>query len=490
MSDLSDLFKTHFTQYASYVILERAIPHVLDGLKPVQRRLLWTLFRMDDGKMHKVANIVGRTMALHPHGDAPIVEALVVLANKGFLIETQGNFGNPLTGDPHAAARYIEARLSPLAKEVLFNTDLMTFHDSYDGREQEPDVLTAKIPLLLLHGVDGIAVGMTTKIFPHNFCDLLEAQIAILNDQPFSLFPDFPSGGTMDASDYQAGLGSIVLRATIDIINDKTLLIKEICPSTTTETLIRSIENAAKRGIIKIDSIQDFSTDLPHIEIKLPKGIHAKDLLRPLYTHTECQVILTSRPTAIYQGKPWETTISEILRLQTETLQNYLKKELLILEDSLSRELYHKTLEYLFIKHKLYDTVRSMLSKRKTSPSSSAIHNAVLEALTPFLDTLPAPDKQATAQLAALTIKKILCFDENSYEKELACLEKKRSSVQKDLSQLKKYTVLYIKKLLETYRQLGHRKTKIAKFDDLPTERVSAHKKAKELAALDQEENF
>lgn len=294
----------------------------------------------------------------------------------------------------------------------------------------------------------------------------------------------------MDASDYQDGLGSIVLRATIDIINDKTLLIKEICPSTTTETLIRSIENAAKRGIIKIDSIQDFSTDLPHIEIKLPKGIYAKDLLRPLYTHTECQVILTSRPTAIYQGKPWETTISEILRLQTKTLQNYLKKELLILEDSLSRELYHKTLEYLFIKHKLYDTVRSMLSKRKTSPSSSTIHNAVLEALTPFLDTLPAPDKQATAQLAALTIKKILCFDENSYEKELACLEKKRSSVQKDLSQLKKYTVLYIKKLLETYRQLGHRKTKIAKFDDLPTERVSAHKKAKELAALDQEENF
>lgn len=326
MSDLSDLFKTHFTQYASYVILERAIPHVLDGLKPVQRRLLWTLFRMDDGKMHKVANIAGRTMALHPHGDAPIVEALVVLANKGFLIETQGNFGNPLTGDPHAAARYIEARLSPLAKEVLFNTDLMTFHDSYDGREQEPDILAAKIPLLLLHGVDGIAVGMTTKIFPHNFCDLLEAQIAILNDQPFSLLPDFPPGGTMDASDYQDGLGSIVLRATIDIINDKTLLIKEICPSTTTETLIRSIENAAKRGIIKIDSIQDFSTDLPHIEIKLPKGIYAKDLLRPLYTHTECQVILTSRPTAIYQGKPWETTISEILRLQTKTLQNYLKK--------------------------------------------------------------------------------------------------------------------------------------------------------------------
>ncbi|QHP82908.1 DNA topoisomerase IV [Chlamydia suis] len=486
MSDLSDLFKMHFTQYASYVILERAIPHVLDGLKPVQRRLLWTLFRMDDGKMHKVANIAGRTMALHPHGDAPIVEALVVLANKGFLIETQGNFGNPLTGDPHAAARYIEARLSPLAKEVLFNTDLMTFHDSYDGREQEPDVLAAKIPLLLLHGVDGIAVGMTTKIFPHNFCELLEAQIAILNDRPFSLFPDFISGGTMDASNYQDGQGFIVLRATIDIINDKTLLIKEICPSTTTETLIRSIENAAKRGFIKIDSIQDFSTDLPHIEIKLPKGVYAKDLLQPLYAHTECQVILTSRPTVIYQGKPWETSISAILHLHTETLQNYLQKELLLLEDVLNRELYHKTLEYLFIKHKLYDAVRSTLSKRKTSPSASAIHTAVLDALTPFLGKLPPPDKQATTQLSSLTIKKILCFDENIYEKELLSLEKKRSCVQKDLSQLKKYTILYIKKLLDTYKHLGQRKTRMVKFKDLPSEKTLFHKKEKELAVIEQ----
>ena len=337
--------------------------------------------------------------------------------------------------------------------------------------------------------MDGIAVGMTTKIFPHNFCDLLKAQIAILNDQPFSLFPDFASGGSMDASDYQDGLGSIVLRATIDIVNDKTLLIKEICPSTTTETLIRSIENAAKRGIIKIDSIQDFSTDLPHIEIKLPKGVHAKDLLQPLYAHTECQVVLTSRPTAIYQGKPWETSVSEILRLQTETLQSYLKKELLILEDSLTREHYHKTLEYLFIKHKLYDTVRAMLSKRKTSPSASVIHNAVTDALAPFLGTLPTPDKQATTQLASLTIKKILCFDENAYEKELLSLEKKRCNVQKDLGQLKKYTILYIKKLLDAYKHLGHRKTKIEKFEDALLGK-SIHKKAKEASTIDQEESL
>ncbi|WP_201456518.1 DNA gyrase subunit A [Chlamydia sp. 17-3921] len=463
MCDISQLFKIHFMHYASYVILERAIPHVLDGLKPVQRRLLWTLFRMDDGKMHKVANIAGRTMALHPHGDAPIIEALVVLANKGYLIETQGNFGNPLTGDPHAAARYIEARLSPIAKETLFNTDLMTVHDSYDGREKEPDILPSKLPLLLLHGVDGIAVGMTTKIFPHNFVELLQAQIKILKNCPFTLFPDFLSGGSMDPTNYQDGLGSVLLRATINIIDDKTLLIQEICPSTTTESLIHSIENAAKRGVFKIDNIQDFSTDLPHIEIKLPKGVHAKDILPLLFEHTECQVELFSRPTAIYNNKPIECTISTILKLHTEALQGYLQKELQLLSDQLEQEHFHKTLEYFFIKHKLYDLVRKKLSQ-ENKISQENIHKTILSVLSPWISDLPTPTKADIAQLGSLTIRKILCFREEVYAKELKALEKKQIAVRKDLGRIKEYTIKYLKDLLSRYGALGKRKTQITKL--------------------------
>ncbi|ANH78522.1 DNA gyrase subunit A [Candidatus Chlamydia sanziniae] len=465
MCDISDLFKLHFMHYASYVILERAIPHILDGLKPVQRRLLWTLFLMDNGKMHKVANIAGRTMAFHPHGDAPITEALVVLANKGYLIDTQGNFGNPITGDPHAAARYIEARLSPLARETLFNTQLMSFQNSYDSREKEPVVFPAKLPLLLLHGVDGIAVGMTTKIFPHNFTELLKAQIAILNNRHVTVLPDFPSGGIMDARNYQDGLGSVTIRVSIDIVDDKTLIIKEICPLSTTETLIRSIENAAKRGILKIDSIQDFSTHAPYIEIKLPKGTYASEILPPLFEHTECEVVLHSKPTAIYNNQPIESSISEILKLHTESLQKYLQKELQLLYEQLSLEHHYKILEYIFIKHKLYDQVRDSLSAQNSIASSKDVHEAVLSVLDPWLTYFSSPlTKQDTTQLASLTIKKILCFNEEAYTKELKTIEKKQAVIQKDLNKMKQVTIKYLKNLLERYSTLGVRKTQIASF--------------------------
>lgn len=464
MQNVSDLFRTHFTHYASYVILERAIPHILDGLKPVQRRLLWTLFQMDDGKMHKVANIAGRTMALHPHGDAAIVEALVILANKGLLIDTQGNFGNPLTGDPHAAARYIEARLSPLAKALLFNTDLMTFHDSYDGREQEPDVLPAKLPLLLLHGVEGIAVGMTTKIFPHNFKELIQAEIALLQQQPFTLVPDFSSGGLMDASQYQDGLGTITLRVRMETPDNKTLVIKEICPSTTTESLIRSIENAAKRGHIRIDTIQDFSTDLPHIEIKLPRGVYTHATLEQLYLHTECQVILASRPVAIFEDKPIETSVSSILTLHTNALKGYLKKELELLLTSLKKESQVKQLEYLFIKHRLYNVIQESFTNQK-KVSAGDLHMAVVKALTPFAEDIPL-DKSTTNQLTTLSIRKILCFNEETYLKELASLKRKQARVKKDLDNLDKYVIRYLQSLLAEYGHLGIRKTELCSFQE------------------------
>ncbi|WP_213358176.1 DNA gyrase subunit A [Chlamydiifrater phoenicopteri] len=463
MQDVSDLFKTHFLHYASYVILERAIPHVLDGLKPVQRRLLWTLFRMDDNKMHKVANIAGRTMALHPHGDAPIVEALVVLANKGYLIDTQGNFGNPLTGDPHAAARYIEARLSSLAKETLFNTDLISFHPSYDGRESEPDVLPAKIPLLLLHGVDGIAVGMTTKIFPHNFTELLQAQIHYLENKTFCFYPDFPSGGIMDASNYQDGKGSITLRASIEIPNNKTLIIKELCPYTTTESLIRSIEQAAKRGLFKIDSIQDFSTEKPEIEIKLPKGCYAEELLPKLFKHTECEVTLFPHTTVIYEDKPIEPTLSEILQLHTDNLLNLLKKELEIQRTELQQSRLRKTVEYIFIKHKLYDAIRA-------SDTTSLLEEKVLQALQPFHKELPSPPTKADASyLISIPIRKILSFNEQNTKNNLEQIDKAITSVEQQLTDMRKVTIKYLKKLMTKYKAFGIRKTKLTSFDETST---------------------
>ena len=217
MEEIKSLFRKNYLRYASYVILDRAIPHLEDGLKPVQRRILWTLHQIDDGKLHKVANVAGQTMALHPHGDAPIVDALVNLANKGYLLDQQGNFGNPTTGDPPAAARYIETRLSALAKETLFSRGLTQFTPSYDSRVQEPVLLPAKIPLLLMQGAEGIAVGMSTRILPHNFCELIKGQIALLNGKSVSLYPDFPSGGILDPEEYEDGQGKVRVRATIDI---------------------------------------------------------------------------------------------------------------------------------------------------------------------------------------------------------------------------------------------------------------------------------
>ena len=279
MNDLKSQMKDHFIQYASYVILDRAIPNVVDGLKPVQRRILETLWKQNDEKLHKVANIVGQTMQLHPHGDAPIYEALVNLANKGFLLDRQGNFGNIYTGDPSAAARYIETRLSPLARETLFNPDITTKISSYDGRNLEPVTLPAKIPLLLMQGAEGIAVGMATSILPHNFTELLEAEIAYLEGKNFKIFPDFSTGGIMDKSDYNKGKGKVKLRAKIEIKDPKTLIIREICYGTTTESLIRSIDEAAKKGKIKIEAIYDYTAKDVEIEIKLPRGQYAEDFL-------------------------------------------------------------------------------------------------------------------------------------------------------------------------------------------------------------------
>ncbi|HIE07708.1 MAG TPA: DNA topoisomerase IV subunit A, partial [Desulfarculaceae bacterium] len=354
---LHQLFDDNFLDYTSYVIKERAIPDLVDGLKPVQRRIMQTLANMDDGRFNKVANVVGDAMKLHPHGDASIYSALVNLANKGYLIERQGNFGNIYTGDGAAAARYIECRLSPLARETLFNKDLTEFVDSYDARMKEPVTLPAKLPLLLLQGAEGIAVGMATKIMPHNFCELLDAQKKILRDEPFELFPDFPKGGLVDVSGYNHGNGRIKCRARLVEKNEKTILVKEIPHGTTTQSLMESIEKAARLGKIKIQSINDFTAEDVEIEIKMARGIYARDTIKPLYAFTDCEISISPNLTAIHNNQPVVVAVEDVLRLNTDKLVRDLETELQIELDRLREKLQAHLLEQIFIEERLYKQI-------------------------------------------------------------------------------------------------------------------------------------
>src|SRR5712691_6404634 len=340
---------TSFLEYASYVIRDRAIPALADGLKPVQRRILWSLHEKDDGRFIKVATISGHCAQYHPHGEAAIGDALVVLTNKRYLIEGQGNFGNLFTGDPAAAPRYIECRLTELARAELFNDALTEFVPSYDGRNQEPITLPSKLPLLLMLGTEGIAVGMSCKILPHNFPELLAAQIAILKKQPFKCLPDFPTGGLMDARDYRDGQGTVKVRAKIKAKDDSTVIIKEIPPTTTTDSLIASIEDAARKGKIKVKSINDFTSEEVEIEIKCPQGVDAEKLVDALFAFTDCEVTIASRIIVIRDNRPVELTVSEVLKENTAQLVDTLKRELQLKEKKLQDEMHYRTLERIFI---------------------------------------------------------------------------------------------------------------------------------------------
>src|SRR5271168_3105986 len=330
-----------FLDYASYVIRDRAIPNLADGLKPVQRRILWVLHTLDDGRFIKVASVTGETMKYHPHGNASIDDAIVVLANKRYLIEGQGNFGNIFTGDPAAAPRYIECRLTELAREELFNDEITDFIPTYDGRKQEPLMLPCKLPLVLMLGTEGIAVGLSARILPHNFPELLAAQIAILKKQPFKCLPDFPTGGLMDARDYQDGKGSVKVRARIKTRDESTVVITEIPPTTTTEGLISSIEDATRKGKLKVKSIQDFTSENVEIEIQCPAGVEAEKMVDALYAFTDCEVSIASRIVVIKENRPVELTVSEILRENTQQLVAILKRELELREKHLTDELHY-----------------------------------------------------------------------------------------------------------------------------------------------------
>jgi topoisomerase-4 subunit A len=461
MDDLKEQMKGHFISYASYVILDRAIPSVVDGLKPVQRRILETLFRQSDDKLHKVANIVGQTMQLHPHGDAPIYEALVNLANKGFLLDRQGNFGNIYTGDPSAAARYIETRLSPLARETLFNPDITEKIPSYDGRNFEPVTLPAKIPLLLMQGAEGIAVGMATQILPHNFTELLEAEIAYLEGKNFKIFPDFPTGGIMDKSGYEKGKGKVKLRAKIEIKDPKTLVIKEICYGTTTESLIRSIDEAAKKGKIKIEEINDYTAKDVEIEIKLPRGQYAEDLLDALYGFTECEVALNSQVIVIKDGYPWETDVHEILGYNAHKLVAFLKLELEIERDRFLEKIFYKTFERIFIENRLYKKIETM-------KTLEAIHETLIDAFKPFRKKLMRePHLEDRERLLQIPIRRISQFDIEKNKEEILSLEEGLRDVEKGLKNVKKYAIDYLKKLLLKFGKDFPRKTKIKAIEEI-----------------------
>ncbi len=457
-----------FLEYASYVIRDRAIPHLADGLKPVQRRILWALHEKDDGKFIKVANVTGHAMQYHPHGDASIGDALVVLTNKRYLIEGQGNFGNIFTGDLAAAPRYIECRLTELARNELFNDEITTFVPSYDGRNREPVTLPCKLPLLLMLGTEGIAVGLSAKILPHNLPELLAAQIAILKKESFKCLPDFPTGGLMDARDYRDGKGSVKVRAKLKVKDEQTVVIKEIPPGTTTDSLIASIEDAARKGKIKVKTINDFTSGGVEIEIKAPAGVSAEQLEDALYAFTDCEVSITSRIVVIRENRPVELTVSEVLRENTDRLVALLKQELELNQRKLEDALHFRTLERIFIEERIY----KLIEKCKTN---EAVQAAVHEGFKPFRRQLLRELADADVErLLQVRIRRISLFDIAQHREEMEKTKAELDETRRQLKNVVKFAIAHLEALLEKYGPLYPRlSTKSSRHEEVDAKAVA-----------------
>ena len=457
-----------FLDYASYVIRDRAITHLADGLKPVQRRIMWALKEKDDGRFIKVATVAGHCAQYHPHGDVSIGDALVALANKRYLIAGQGNYGNIFTGDPAAAPRYIECRLTPLARDEIFNDELTEFVPSYDGRNKEPVTLPSKLPLLLMLGSEGIAVGLSAKILPHNFPELLEAQIAILKKQPFKCLPDFPTGGQMDARDYQDGKGSVKVRAKIKEKDESTVVIKELPPGTTTESLTTSIEDAVAKGKLKVKSITDFTSEEVEIEIKAPGGVSAQQLIDALFAFTNCEVTIASRITVIKDNRPVELTVSEVLRENTDQLVRLLKQELELKQKKLEDELHYRTLERIFIEERIY----KLIEKCKTN---EAVMAAVHEGFKPFKRQLLRDLVDADVErLLQVRIRRISLFDINQHREEMEKNKAELAETQKHLKNVVKFAIGHLEALLEKYGpQYPRLTTKSARHEEIDVKEVA-----------------
>ncbi|MBN2506464.1 MAG: DNA topoisomerase IV subunit A [Verrucomicrobia bacterium] len=456
-----------FLEYASYVIRDRAIPNLADGLKPVQRRILWSLHQKDDGRFIKVASVVGHCMQFHPHGDASIAEALVVLASKRYLIEGQGNFGNLFTGDPPAAPRYIECRLTDLARTELFNDEITEFVPSYDGRNREPVTLPCKLPLALMLGTEGIAVGLSSRILPHNFPELLQAQIAILKKQPFKLLPDFPTGGLMDARGYADGKGTVKVRAKIHIKDDSTVLIREIPPTTTTESLIASIEDAARKGKLKVRSVNDFTSEAVEIEVKAPPGVSADKLADALYAFTNCEVSIASRIVVIKDNRPAELTVSEVLRDNTAQLLDVLKRQLELQQRKLQDDLHARTLERIFIEERIYKRLEPCKTRE-------AILQTVRAGFAPFRRELARDlTDDDVERLLGVRIRRISLFDINQHRQEIIRVRADLVQTQKDLRNLTRYAIAHLEALIANYGSLYPRLTKSSRYDEVDAKEVA-----------------
>lgn len=467
MAYVTKLFNHNFLEYASYVIKDRAIPDLQDGLKPVQRRIIHSLFEMDDGKFHKVANVVGHCMKYHPHGDASIYSALVVLANKELFIDRQGNFGNIYTGDPASAARYIECRLLPLAKRVLYNPAITDFIDSYDGRNREPIVFPAKIPVLLIHGSEGIAVGMATKILPHNYREVLEALKSALKGEGFQLLPDFPTGGVLDATDYQDGHGKVRIRAKLDTSDEKKIVIREIPYGTTTENMIASIENAAKKGKIKVSAINDFTAEDVEIEVKLARGAYTREVEDALYAFTDCETSVSVNLLVISDNRPVVMTVTEVILFYARQLKDVLKAELENERGNLLDKLHARTLERIFVEERIYKTIEDKKSQK-------GVYGAVYKGFEPFKKEIKREiTDEDIERLLKIPIRRISLYDINKARDEIRQIEERLDRIAYHLKNLVEYAVGFIETLIEETAAAFSRRSELVSFDKVDVREVA-----------------
>ena len=468
---LSGMYQNWFLDYASYVILERAVPHLGDGLKPVQRRILHSMKRMDDGRYNKVANIVGHTMQFHPHGDASIGDALVQLGQKDLLIDTQGNWGNILTGSSAAAPRYIEARLSKFALDTVFNPKTTDWKMSYDGRNKEPITLPVKFPLLLAQGAEGIAVGLSSKILPHNFCELCDAAISYLHDQPFALYPDFPTSGSIDVSKYNDGQrgGVIKVRAKIEKIDQKTLVIREIPFSKTSETLQDSIVKAIEKGKIKARKVEDLTAAEVEIQVHLAPGVSSDKTIDALYAFTDCEVSISPNCCVIEDNKPQFLTVSDVLRHSVDRTKDLIRQELEIRKGELLEQLHFQSLERIFIEERIYKD-----KKFEQAPNVDAVCEHIDERLTPYYpQMIREVTKDDILKLLEIKMQRILKFNKDKADELMARLKAEIDEIDRDLANLTEVTANWFQFLKDKYGKDHPRLTEIRNFDTIDSAKVA-----------------
>jgi topoisomerase IV subunit A len=466
---IDDLYGDWFLDYASYVILERAVPHIYDGLKPVQRRILHSMDELEDGRYNKVANVVGNTMKYHPHGDASIGDAMVQLGQKELLIDTQGNWGNILTGDNAAAPRYIEARLSKFALDVAFSPKVTQWAASYDGRNKEPVTLPIKFPLLLAQGVEGIAVGLSCRVLPHNFNELCDASIAALRKEEVNILPDFPQGGIMDASDYNGGLrgGRVRVRAKIEPADKRNILrIVEIPFGTTTGSLMDSIVAANDKGKIKVLRVEDNTAAEVEILVHLPPGTDAEQTVQALYAFTDCEISLSPNAVVIHDNKPRFLSVNDLLKIGAEHTRDILGQELQVRLNELEEKWHFASLEKIFIEKRIYRDIEECTTWE-------AVIAAIWKGLKPYLKVLRREvNDDDIARLTEIRIKRISKFNSFEADEHIAALEKDIAEVNKHLKQLTRYAIAHFERIKKAYGSSRERRTVISSFERVAASEV------------------